>query len=478
MSIFAGDGSMIGRLVQDFNDRAEELEKYRSYYLGDQPITFIGEKLQTAFGAALQELSCNRCGNVIDVIADRLKIEQFTDTSGKELEAASELWLENAMEIAAGEIHTEALMAGDAFVIVWPDMQTGRARFYVNYADRIAISWDAENPREIEAALKLWRRRDGSWRANLYYRDRLEKYASIGKGEKPAASAADWAPWQDAGDLSWPIAYREGWAGRVPVFHFANNARAGEYGISELKPIIPLQDRYNLTLATLAIAEEHQSYRQRWATGIQPIKDDEGKPISPFTAGAGQLWVSTSKEARFGDFEAADLTQFEKIAEGWEAKIARTARIPLYYLLMGGDPPSGEMLKTSEAPFVAKIEHRARHFGATWSDIIEYAIRGTTGEIIEASVEWRPAESRSELEFWQTSQTRRDRGVSDQQILREWGYSDEEIESMLEEIAEKGDQMGEMMASAFNRGTGLQGAQAGDDEDGELEDGESGNDQG
>ena len=464
------DGSVIGALTADYQDRIDTLAKYRRYYVGDQEIVFVGEKLQSAFGEALEALSCNRCGPIVDTLSDRMVIEGFTSTSEAASARASEIWDANEMKLGAGEVHRELFTAGDAYAIVWPNIDTGEPELFVNYADRMAIGWNAESPSEISVALKLWRRRDGSWRANLYRRDRLEKYSSISKDINPPRVADQWEPYSDDRDLSWPIPYGDSWSGRVPVFHFANNARQGEYGVSELKSIIPLQDRYNLTLATLAIAEEHQSYRQRWATGIQVVKDDDGKPISPFTAGAGQLWISTSSEANFGDFDAADLAQFEKIAEGWELKIARTARIPVYHLTMSGDAPSGEMLKTSESPLISKIRDRMESAGSTWRELMLYALRGSGIAVNDLEVTWRNPEPRSELDFWGVSQTKRDRGVSDQQILREWGYSDEEIESMLDEIAEKGDAMGELMARAFNRGSSINpGGEEIDDEEGESE---------
>src|SRR5690606_6192213 len=108
---------------------------------------------------------------------------------------------------------------------------------------------------------KVWRRRDGSYRLNLYYEDRLEKYVTTQSNlPEPPAAAAQWMQHMDEGDLAWPLPYA---FGRVPVFHFSNNARAGEYGRSELADIIPLQDRLNQTLANLAIAEEFQSFAQR-----------------------------------------------------------------------------------------------------------------------------------------------------------------------------------------------------------------------
>lgn len=451
------DGAMVTALTEmaaQLNDRRPEIAVYRDYYAGRQRVEFAGEAAQSAFGKRLERLTCNRCAGVVDAVGDRLQVVGFTDESG-DTAAVDAIWRGNSLDIEQGNIHTEALMTGDAYLLIWPELRTGMPMAFPQPADRMTTLASAENPREIEAAMKVWRLRNGRWRANVYWADRLEKWTTLAIADDLPVDPRAWEPWQDEADLSWPVMYDATWSGRVPVFRFANNARMGEHGRSELRDIIPLQDRYNQTLANLAVTEEHQSFRQRWATGIQLMRDPEtGKVLPPFRAGPGDLWVSTSDATRFGDFEAADLRQFLETAEGWEMRIARTSRVPLHYLLMTGTPLSGEALKTAEAPFVAKILDRQRAFGATWAEAMTFAAR-MAGADVTLSTVWAPAETRSERDYWELAQARRDRGVSDQAILREWGYKDAEIETFATEIADAGTVTGNAVAQAFNRGTAL-----------------------
>jgi hypothetical protein len=354
-----------------------------------------------------------------------------------------------------GDVHQEALISGDAYLLVWPDLRTGMPVIFPHPADRMITLASTENPRQTEAAMKVWRMRNGRWRANIYLSDRLEKYATKAVSDDIPADPRVWEVYQDQADLTWPIAYDPTWAGAVPVFRFANNARLGEPGRSELRDIIPLQDRYNQTLANLAVTEEHQSFRQRWATGIQLMRDPEtGRVLPPFKAGPGDLWISTSDSTKFGDFDAADLRQFLETAEGWEMRIARTSRVPIHYLLMSGTPLSGEALKTAEAPFVSKIQDRQRAFGSSWVDAMTFAAK-IAGVDVSLDTVWQHAETRSERDFWEIAQARRDRGVSDQAILREWGYTQEEILRFEEEISASDTVTGNAVARAFNAGTSL-----------------------
>jgi hypothetical protein len=435
-------------LVDDLNSRRAAIQNYNDYYQGRQKNKFVGAQLQTEFGNALTTLSCNRCAPVVDTIADKLQIEGFTDRSAFDMgDEATTFWTENDMDLISGEVHTEALTTGDAYAIVWPDAD-GTPIIYPQKSEQIAVLYDYER-RQMHVAAKAWRVRGGFWRLNLYYEDRLEKYVS----RRPDAILPNvietWNQYQDEEDGQWPIPHD---FGRVPIFHFATNARTGQYGKSELQDIIPLQDRLNQTLANLAIAEEFQSYRQRWATGIQPQFDEEGNPISPFAngSGAGRLWITSEEGVKFGEFSAADLNQFGVIIEGHEKLIARTARIPIHYIVQGGTPPSGEALKTAEAPFQSKIVDRQRSFGAVWADLMDFIMFRTTGKPTRLKTQWKSAEPRSDTDFWSQAVVKREMGVSPVQILKEGGYSDEEIARFPDEMQAFDNTMGDAVARAFN----------------------------
>src|SRR5688500_18258556 len=95
---------------------------------------------------------------------------------------------------------------------------------------------------------------------------------------------------------------------------------------------------------------------------------------SPFRTGPGEIW-SGPAGATFGDFENTDLSQFLKVGADYDAKISNVARIPAHWLTMTMEnPPSGEALKTAEAPFVAKLEDRQIAFGNVWEDIFSLAL--------------------------------------------------------------------------------------------------------
>jgi hypothetical protein len=441
----------LAQLARDINERRREINKARQFYEGYQPVQFLGSRLETNFADKLKSLNSNRCGSVVDLLADRLEVTGF---SGDGSETASDLWKQRDLDIAASEIHQEALLVGDAFVLVLPN-RSGIPTIYVQRSESIAVAYDEEDHQEIRVAGKAWRLSSGFWRFNLYYADRIEKYITTGvEADDVPTSDAKWEQYQDDGDSSWPLKLN---FTRVPVFHFGNNSRRGDYGRSELTDIYPLQDALNLTLANQMVALEFAAVKQRYATGLQIAIDENGEPVRPFqNYGAGELWVSSGSgenEVRFGEFSAADLAMFETMVEGYETRIARTARIPLHYINpSGGGQLSGEALKTAEAPMVSKIRDRQAAYGNVWSRLMEFLLEldGVDGSNIR--VLWKDAETRSEVNFWTNAVIKNQLGVSGTQILREAGYSPEDIERFAEELQFESEDIADQMLRAFNSG--------------------------
>ena len=96
---------------------------------------FATEKFRSAFGSLFRAFADNLCSKVVDAPANRLSITGFSVEKGGEKLAneAWAMWLANRMDLRAGEVHTEALTSGDAYVIVWPD-DDGQPIIYPNDA--------------------------------------------------------------------------------------------------------------------------------------------------------------------------------------------------------------------------------------------------------------------------------------------------------------------------------------------------------
>ena len=454
---------------------------------------FATDKFNKAFGAQLETFAYNRCGTVVDAIADRLTLTGFStwgleaDEEDGNQETIELIWRANRFDKKQGDFAREALLTGNAYWIVWPELMpdgSNMPMLYLNSAEHVIIRYDSDTKRKLWAA-KLWQvdggADTGKWRINLFFPDNVYKYVSVEKKDDAPkeiglyqAAVAD-PELVEAGIVEaelWPLP--NPW-NQIPVFHYGHRAKEGESGRSELKDVIPLQNALNKACMDLIVAMEYGAYPQRWATGLALGVPDPitGTVKSPFRQGPGEVWTAP-KEAGFGDFNTADLTQFLAVQDSFDKKISNVARIPTHWLNMGdGEAPSGESLKTAEAPFVGKLSGTTVAMGDTHEDAFALATEqyGTQG--IELDAIWKGIELRSELDRANVATLRKQYGYSNEELQRQDGLDQDTIDKMAEEnkaaVEEAQAAFAAGMGTGVAPGGGNEEPPSGEDEDSEEE---------
>lgn len=412
----------------------KEYQLYADYMHGEHRLVFATSEYRATFRQMLEGLRCNMVPAVVYAITDRLQIDGFgthDDGTKADAQAAWDLWEHHNLAYHANKVHDEAVSMGDAFLLVWPDMD-GQVRFYPHTALEMCHKHDEERPEIITLAAKLWK--DGKrYRLNLYYPGQIEKYRTKQDSTEPPSKASAFEPYSVDGASTIVNPY-----GQVPVFHFAFDATIHAHGCSEIKDVIPIQDLLNKTIADMAVAGEFGAYPQRYLLGIEPDMDDEGRELPvPFRAGIDRLLTVANENTKAGQFEAANLEAYTKVIDSFFSMVARVKGIPLSYFFMSGDAPSGEALKTAESRLTKRVEKTMRSFGESWSLVMEFALKvATAAEAAQLSVTWAAPESRNELSEAQTIAVKvNDLGISQKQGWREAGYSEAEIATMEAEKA-------------------------------------------
>ncbi len=451
----------IEQALTNIRARSAAYEKSERYYKGDHDLRFATEKFENTFGTLFREFALNLCPVICDAVRDKLRVKGFSADSVGDAElqsyragkvansvnfAARKIWHNNRMDMRAGEIHKETLKCGDAYMIVWPNAR-GEAVMYPNRAASMAVRYDDDAPGRITWAAKAWRNADKYVRLNMFYPDRIEKYISREQAEGTLPDAKGFVA-LDEPERTTPSVKR-GHAssyppptvsssvianpyGIVPVFHFANNADLDLGGRSELEAAIPVQDGLNKSVLDMLVAMEFAAYRQRWAAGIEVEYDADGKAIQPFIAGAEHLWIAGSAQARFGDFEAAELDQFLKVKDSFRIDMASVTGTPLHYFLQqAGGYPSGESLRKAETRFIAKVRDRQASFGQVWADAMAFAMKiEGTGSGISLVTEWEDPAPLSDREFLENILLKKQIGLSVERALLEAGYGEADVNTM------------------------------------------------
>lgn len=425
--------------IENFNERYQDYVKFERYYNGEHDLAFATDKFTNTFGSLFREFSMNLCSTVVDALKDKLIITEFGVEEGEQVAAqAWQIWQANRMGVRSGEVHKECIKCGDSYVIVWPDIE-GKPAIYPQRARQCTVLYDEETPGRVKWAAKRWVSLEGVPHLNLFYADRIEKYVWKGsqrggmktKANHPRANYPSNArEFELAEVLENPF-------GRIPIFHFANNSDVGAFGRSELIAAIPIQNALNKSVLDMMVAMEFQAYRQRWASGIEIEYDDQGKPIPPFQAGVSHLWISENPDAKFGDFEAADLEKFLQVKDSFRVDLASITGTPLHYFMLtgagAGFPQSGFSLLKQETRFLNKVRDRQQSLGQVWEDAMAFAVQIAGGGKVRLFAEWEDPAPLSEKERLENLLLKKDIGVTIEQLLMEAGYGEADIEKITQE---------------------------------------------
>lgn len=428
--IWSTSTGILDAAIKLFRARTPYYDKAQRYYDGDQPVIITSyDKKNKQFFALFKEFNDNVCRVPVDAVAERMTVQEFGIQAGAEQAAmdAWELWTANRMKAKSLRVHREALRQGDAYVLVWPDDE-GTIRIYPQRARQMVIWYNEEKDDQIDWAAKWWvESANKKIRINLYFPDRIEKY------EKTAEQ--DFTLPESGKSFTSLQAIPHDY-GRVPVFHFANDSDDGMRGRSELEIVMPLQNALNKEFLDMLVGSEYHALPQRWITGLEVMRDPEtNKTVKPFEPGADKVWTVANEQAKFGQFDAASLEQFLKVKDNIRTEVARLTGIPLHYFMVGtGQYPSGEALRTSEARLVKKVETRSEDFGDVWEDVMAFALAmdGKGGDV-KLEAKWVDPHSISDEEELNGLILKKEIGVSDEQLLSEAGYGDDDVKRMVQE---------------------------------------------
>jgi hypothetical protein len=224
--------------------------------------------------------------------------------------------------------------------------------------------------------------------------------------------------------------------GRVPVVHIQNLPQPFSYeGLSEVEPLIPLQDELNIRLSDRANRVTFQSFKMYLGKGIEGFLD---RPVGP-----GQMWHTDNLDASIAEFggDGANPSEDAHIAELREAMDKASSVSPLAAGILRakvGNLTSENALRIVLMGLLAKNEKKRITYGIGIARLCELILHAAD---VCGVLPNRPQERGIRLDWpsplpQDQSQRLRDAklklelGVPQRQVLTELGYAD-----CLDEIA-------------------------------------------
>ncbi|PKV95915.1 SPP1 Gp6-like portal protein [Amycolatopsis echigonensis] len=452
----------LGKGLEALQKACPGYEKANNYYCGALPEIFADLRLRAAIQRTGLSLSLNFSHNVVDAVSDRLELVSYTASDDVPNTVLTEIWDDNQLGLQAPNAMRKAGIFGDAYVLVWiADGAEDERRVKIRYQDprTVRVVYADDDPLTPAYAIKRW---DEDYAhplmhatqtrhyVDLYYADRIEHYES-----KPGAKGdreEDYIPSTVAdsdGDNDAPPhgPVEDNPFGEIPIKHLRTGADC--YGEPEHAQVYSAQDAIHEAVLDLVTTLVYSGHPQRWrlldagADTSQSTAGDEafytyalqssgdtrpimGEPKSQLKSSPGSLWELTNTKA-VGQFDAADSRTFLDTINAVLRYMALISNTPFSRLDPSGVVPSGEALRTLEAPFVRKVRNRQLAYGAVWQEIFEFALKLAGHDGATVDVRWAPAASTDDADTWNLVQAKQASGVPAAITLMEAGYDAEMV---------------------------------------------------
>ncbi len=365
----------VARLSRRLDDAQTPLRTHQLYYDGAQPLAYLAQTDADALKGRLVRLPVNHCRLVVDVLADRLRVEGFTAGAGSPRDLDLwRLWRRAGMVDGADQATRAALVFGRGPVSVWADPRGG-ARIRPEDPRQTLVAYNPATG-DRAAALKRWHggEFDQHGYGVLYLPDAVLRLRTA--SQVPLGGALPVDGWAVVETLPNPL-------GVVPVVELVNRPAVGSLGgVSEIADVEPLVDAVTKLASDMMVSAEFGARPRRFTLGVEIVVDDDGNPVNPFVDGPARVWQleGSRQEAQVGQLDAAALTPYTEAISVLTHQIAAISQLPPAMVGIAMDQPaSAEALRASESGLAARARARQRAFSQSWAEVVRLAAEVATG---------------------------------------------------------------------------------------------------
>ncbi|MFE9120866.1 phage portal protein [Streptomyces sp. NPDC007172] len=403
----------VNYLHSKHGSQLSQIRCYAEYYEGNQTTMPFSQAIyNTAFGDTFRSWSDNFCALIVDAVNERLRVIGFRMTTDPDAdEDAHAIWQRNHMDVQSSAAHLDAMIHGESYAIVWAGVD-GEPVISCESAENVVVQYKPGSRTELDAAAKFFTDDWGRQHVTLWTPEYL--YTSV-TGEHG---------WLEPVQAPNPL-------GVVPVVPISNRLRLTGTAQSDLKAIIPLQDAINKTITDALVASEMAAFPARFVTGLEIAEDADGNPIEPFRVAIDKVLQAEDPQARFGQFQAADLSNYGTLVDLLTKHLASIARLPHWMIDSTGQPATGEGAEAAEYGLVAKIKERILHFGRAWVEVMRLCFKVKQDQraaAFDASVIWADVENRSEAQHMDALVKLFSLGVPAAVLWERAGFTPQEID--------------------------------------------------
>lgn len=373
MALSSDDIELIKKLRAQLRKTQRQDELLLRYYLCKQRIEHLGMAIPPEMRRFL--VIANWIRSYIDTINDRQQVRSLIlpgeETADPMLRA---IWDANNLTAQFSMFNRDRMIYGRSFMSVGTNEENEELPLV-----------RVESPRQMAAIVDA--RLEKMVAAGRFYRSegpgpRVQQVTLLKPNETIYAEARE-GNWVEVGERDVHN------LGAVPVVMHLNRRMSGEWvGESQMTDLIPPVDSAARSLTNLQFGQEAHGVPSIWATGIAKgdFTDDKGQPVPQFEAYFDAIKILSSKDAKWGQFDAADLKNFETALNIYRTEAANVTGLPpRFFGLLSSQPPQEGGIKADEARLVRSIESQNTELGMSIGWVGGLALRFATGDWVEGN---------------------------------------------------------------------------------------------
>lgn len=224
------------------------------------------------------------------------------------------------------------------------------------------------------------------------------------------------------------VAQGENPLGVVPVVHIQNQGLPGSYeGLSDVLPLVPLQDELNTRLSDRASRVTYQSFRMYLAKGIDDFLE---RPVGP-----GQMWATHNPDASIQEFGSdggspSEDAHIEQVRQAMDKASGVTGLAAGLVRGNVGNLTSATALRVLLSGLLARTERKRLSYGHGLQQIVELVLAWldrtgvfrTRPDDRRIEIHWPSPLPEDQSQKLADARIKAELGVPAQRILAELGY--------------------------------------------------------
>ena len=430
-------------LVVDLVMRQPHFTRRGNYVEGIHAIPKGDRRYMRALSQLQKLAPTNYIGLVTQAPVQRMNVRGFHFGSGDKLDSdAANVWVANDMDMQSDRIHGLAAKYGLAYTLVSPPEEDGIPIITAEDPRTTIVYRDPTRPTRVLAGLRMWTDDfEGRVLAVLYLPDAIYHYVGPEAAKLQNLTIENLINTllgMSAGGSGFELDSQVGNPlGEVPLVEYvwkpdSSVLPEGEAGLD----VMVVQDRINATILDRIVISRTQAYKQRFATGVAPPKRPKNGARPDWDPGSDVVWISQSKDAKFGEFTAADIRQVLEAIRDDVSDIAAITQTPAHYLMGKIANISGETLTQAETGLVKKTKLRMKTMGWSHERTMKLCfayMNDSRATEVDAEVLWDDPEQNALVDLSSAAAQLASAKIPLQLVMERLGFTQEQIDWAVKE---------------------------------------------